>query len=309
MSIAYYKYNEINKDKWDRCVRESYNGLIYSTSLYLDHMAGQWDALVFNNYEAVMPLPWRKKWGIQYVYPPAFTQQLGVSSLVTETTGIIGEFLNAIPAKFRYVEMNFNATNLLDDQNFIGRKNYILSLQGNHDQLTQAFSRSAKRNILKANKCGIHVEENTRAESIIELHRNRFKDNIGVSARDYERFNALVTELLLIKKCYCIGARDNAGNLIAGSIYTIFKNRITFIINGNTPESLENGATHLLMDFTIKKFCNASFILDFEGSDQPSFTRFYEQYGARAETYFFLRQNKLPFPLNLLKPGIHPAHI
>ncbi len=100
---------------------------------------------------------------------------------------------------------------------------------------------------------------------------------------------------------FTIGAYNRKEALIGGSIYFIFKKRITFIINGNTPESLKNGATHLLMYETIKKFSDTDFILDFEGSDFPEFARFYQQYGAISEIYKMVKINNLPWPVSLLK--------
>ena len=58
--------------KWDNCITNAPNGLIYGYSFYLDHMAKQWDALVLNDYEAVMPLTWNKKYGIN-LFIPAFS--------------------------------------------------------------------------------------------------------------------------------------------------------------------------------------------------------------------------------------------
>ena len=34
---------------------------------------GKWDALVLDDYAAVMPLTWRRKYGTRYLYQPAFT--------------------------------------------------------------------------------------------------------------------------------------------------------------------------------------------------------------------------------------------
>lgn len=303
MSIACLPYREIDLEKWDRCIRQSYNGLIYSTSAYLNAMAGSWDGLVLNDYEAIMPLPYRKKWSFHYVYPPAFTQQLGITALQKETSNTVDQFINSIPKKFRYFEMNFNTTNTIANPDKAARKNYILALNSNYETLVDNYSRSAKRNIAKAKSSNINVVENVSPEDIIALHRARFKDSVGSNNSDYQNLTQLIKLLAEKNEICCIGAADKNGTLIAGSIYMIFKNRITFIINGNTEESLQNGATHLLMDFTIRKFSNAGFILDFEGSDQPDFARFYEQYGAVPETYFFFRQNNLPFPVNLLKPG------
>ena len=71
-SIRYLAHNDINRDQWDNCIRQAENGLIYGYSWYLDTTAGNWDGLVSGDYEAVMPLPLKKK--IFYpVYLPAFS--------------------------------------------------------------------------------------------------------------------------------------------------------------------------------------------------------------------------------------------
>ncbi len=78
MVIKYLKHKDIDKNKWDECINEAPNGLIYGMSWYLDRVCPGWDALVSDDYEAVMPLPWKQKMGLKYVYHPLFAQQLGV---------------------------------------------------------------------------------------------------------------------------------------------------------------------------------------------------------------------------------------
>ena len=58
--IQYLQRQKINISKWDRCITMSGNGLIYGYSWWLDEMAENWDALVLNDYEAIMPLIWRE---------------------------------------------------------------------------------------------------------------------------------------------------------------------------------------------------------------------------------------------------------
>ena len=67
--IQYLSHKEINKTKWDACILNAPNGLIYPYSFYLDHMAKNWDALVFGDYEAVMPLTWNKKYSFLLFIP------------------------------------------------------------------------------------------------------------------------------------------------------------------------------------------------------------------------------------------------
>src|ERR1051325_4489828 len=108
VAIQYLAHKDIDKKKWNRCIDNADNGLIYAYSFYLDCMAKNWDALVQNDYEAVMPLTWKKKYGIRYLYQPFLTAQLGVfGQIITERQ--CGDFIQAIPSKFRYIDISLNS--------------------------------------------------------------------------------------------------------------------------------------------------------------------------------------------------------
>src|SRR5258708_22965055 len=111
-NIRYLPHNEIDKAKWDKCMDEADNGLIYGYSFYLDQMAKHWDALVANDYETIMPLTWNKKSGIHYLYQPAFTAYLGVFGKNLMET-LTGNFIQAIPKKLKLIEISLNHGNIL----------------------------------------------------------------------------------------------------------------------------------------------------------------------------------------------------
>ena len=98
--IQFFSHKEINKRKWDECISSSVNGRVYAYSWYLDIVTDQWDALILDNYQAVFPLPFRRKCGIDYVYQPVFTQQLGLFSQAPLSPSLLEEFLAQIPARF-----------------------------------------------------------------------------------------------------------------------------------------------------------------------------------------------------------------
>src|SRR5688572_8760496 len=115
--IQYLKHGEIDKGSWDRCIDDAPNGLIYAYATYLDHMADNWDGLVLNNYEAVMPLPWRKKWGVHYIYQPFLMAQSGLFGK-NLTPQLLELFLDAIPEKFRLWEFPLNQSNLFSTDKY-----------------------------------------------------------------------------------------------------------------------------------------------------------------------------------------------
>jgi hypothetical protein len=302
-AIHFVTRQHINTELWDACIAASANGLIYATSTYLDTMCNnQWCALVNDDYSTVMPLPNRKKYGISYIYQPAMTQQCGIFSTKEMTTNILDAFIKKIPSSFWYIETNFNAANTIATYPTVARKNYLLDITKPYAVLKTNYHRSAKRNIQKAREHGLEIRTNILPSDIIAMHRQRFNDGIGAKNSDYVQFEQLANQLIKDGKCFTIGAFNTQQQLIAGSIYWLYKNRITFILNGNLPESLACGATHLLKDKVIEQFSGSHYWLDFEGSDFPQFARFYEQFGnTEIEHYLSLIINKLPWPLKLFK--------
>ncbi|HEU4859137.1 MAG TPA: hypothetical protein VFT15_04840 [Chitinophagaceae bacterium] len=108
--IQYFLHKEIDKKKWDACIANAPNGLIYGYSFYLDCMAKQWDAMVLNDYEAIMPLTWNRKYSFYYLYQPAFTASLGVFGKNIDQQ-LVKRFLDTIPIKFKLIEISLNAGN------------------------------------------------------------------------------------------------------------------------------------------------------------------------------------------------------
>jgi hypothetical protein len=118
-NIRYLVNKDIDKEKWDNCIDNAANGLIYGYSFYLDAMAKNWDALVLNDYEAVMPLTWNKKYGICYLYQPPFLQQLGIFNTTTLREEVKNAFIMAGLKRFRFVELFVNFKIGEDQPNFI----------------------------------------------------------------------------------------------------------------------------------------------------------------------------------------------
>src|SRR5688572_1485429 len=121
--INHHRHHEIDRGRWDECIRKSYNGIIYGYSWYLDMVNPAWEALIEGEYETVMPLTPGKKMGISYLYPPFFTQQLGVFSVKKVTAETVMNFLRAVPAQYSYWEINLNTFNNVAGKEFEFRPN------------------------------------------------------------------------------------------------------------------------------------------------------------------------------------------
>src|SRR5687767_8915533 len=100
--LQYLKRKEIDANKWNRCVDSAAHSLLYARTEYLDAMADHWNGLVLDDYKAVMPLPYRVKWGICYVAMPAFVQQLGIFSADPVSHDLQCAFIAGAEKNFRF---------------------------------------------------------------------------------------------------------------------------------------------------------------------------------------------------------------
>jgi hypothetical protein len=302
VEINYLTYQQIDKPKWDACIDEADNGLVYAYSFYLDAMAKNWDALVLNDYEAVMPLTWNKKYSIYYLFQPPFTACLGMfgKSLTAET---VNEFLQAIPSKFKYWDIYFNPGNLFKLPNFdlYQRMNYVLNLSNPYEKLYAAYRENIQRNIKKSEQFQLSINKNIAIEDVTRLAKEQANSFAAVAADDFIRFEKLFQLLYSKQKATTYGVYTKDGRLIASAAFFFSHKRTYYIMVGNHPNGKTLGASHALINAFIKDNAGEDIILDFEGSDIPSLAFFYSSFGAVEEKYSAVKLNKLPAPIKWLK--------
>jgi len=300
--IKYLQHKEINKAKWDACITNAPNGLIYGYSFYLDCMARHWDALVLEDYEAVMPLTWNKKYGFYYLYQPAFTASLGVfgKNLSKE---IIDHFVGMLPSKFKLVEISLNSGNIIGDSKSFSllRSNYILHLNRSYEQLYKAYRDNHKRNITKAFQLGCRVGKEIAVDEIIQLNKEQLQHVDGTKPEDYPNFKKLYEFLINRGQAKTYAIVDPKNKVLASAVFFFSHNRAYYIMVGNHPDGKTIGASHALIDAFIKDHAGQNLILDFEGSDIRNLAFFYSGFGATEEIYPALKINRLPFYMKWMK--------
>jgi hypothetical protein len=308
-NIQYLTRNEIDAVKWNNCIDTSADGLIYAYSFYLDHMSKQWDALVLNDYEAVMPLTWNKKYGICYLYQPFLAAQLGVFGK-NISPELLEAFLNAIPSKFRYWDFYLNHKNVFALKNFqlYQRNNYVLDLNRPYEEIYKGYHENITRNIKKAGQTGCRPGKDFDAEKVIELAVQQMKTYTTESKENVSRFRALYKLLHSKQLAITYGIFSSRNELLASCIFFFSHHRAYYILVGNHPNGRTIGASHALIDAFIKDHAGknlptgqAGVLLDFEGSDIRNLAFFYSSFGAVEEKFAGIKLNKLPFYLKWLK--------
>lgn len=302
MKISYLQYKNIDKIKWDKCIDNAANGLIYSYSYYLDAMSENWDALVADDYETVMPLPWKKKYTINYLYQPFFTASLGIfgNNISAETVKL---FLENIPSKFKYWDFYLNKANLFSIPEFpmYERTNYVLPLAENYEVLKSKYASSHQRNIKRAIQYGNMVKKNIDIENVIALSKEQAKSFSPIEDKNYSDFTRLYKFLEEKNQAVTYGVYSSQGKLVASCVYFFSHKRAYYILVGNHPDGKTSGASHLLIDAFIKEHAENDMVLDFEGSNIASLAFFYKSFGASLEKYPGIKMNKLSAIAKLFK--------
>jgi hypothetical protein len=261
-------------------------------------MAKHWDALVLNDYEAVMPLTWNMKYSIRYLYQPFLTAQLGVFGK-SVSKELANDFIAAIPFSFRYIDIYLNYKN--DAKKTTSRNNYVLDLNKTYKSLYDNYRENIQRNIKKAIQQGCLVKKNIAIEAIIELAVLQMRSQNEESKENIERFRKLFHVLETKKMIFTYGVFSSANKLLASAVFFFSHNRAYYILVGNHPDGKSTGASHALIDAFIKDHAGEKMLLDFEGSDIPNLAFFYSSFGAILETYPALKINRLPFYLKWMK--------
>ncbi|MEO7801176.1 MAG: hypothetical protein ABIR81_04215 [Ginsengibacter sp.] len=302
LNIAYVKHNLIDKNKWDECIENAANNLIYATSMYLDTMSKSWDALILNKYEAVMPLTFNKKFGINYLFQPFSCASLGIFG-TDLSKDIINAFLHTIPPHFKYADIYLNYKNNFDleEYNLSKRYNYVLSLDQPYDKIYSSYRNSYKQILLKnTNSNHLSIKRDISYEAIIELSAKKMKGVKPFKKDDIDNFTKLCNILLRNNQLKTYGVYGNSA-LLSSGIFFIDENRIYYIMAGNTSEGRRKGASHVLIDACIKDHCNTKLVFDFEGSNIPGIAFFFKGFAPVKEIYPRLKFNHLNKILKIIK--------
>ena len=289
MKIVYIKHEDIDKEKWDRCIDTASNGLIYACSCYLDIMSKGWDALVMNDYEAVMPLTWNKKYGIPYLRQPAFTQQLGIFGNILFNDDVTSVFISKALGQFPFMEINLNFANEFKKAT-AGKCNLILSLNRPFWEIEKSFRKDFVKKIKEQH---LVYTSSGEVEKAVLLFKEHYSTRLRVPQKAYADWIELCT--LLKSKKQVLMRRVSAPDkrLLAIALFLKDKRRIYYVMSITLPEGRKSQANYFLLYHLIKEFAGQNLIFDFEGSEIPSVNSFFKKFGAVEQPYSFVRINHL----------------
>jgi hypothetical protein len=288
MKLKHLRNKSIDFKRWDNCIAQSKNHLTYAFSWYLDVVSPDWEALVSKDYEYVMPLPIKSRYGFPYLVQPVLTQQLGIFSKHDINEKIVEEFMKEIPY-FSY-ELNLNENNFY--ANAVIYPNFILDLNKPYKEIYEAYTKNSRRNIEKARRLNLKIQQNISEEDFLSFYFSVHKHYLSPQQPVLQK---LIEKGILENSLTLYGVLSANDNLIAELCLLKTNNRLTYLLPVSNAEGKNSSAMFFLIDYLIQENAEINAILDFEGSKIEGIARLYRGFGAKYHPYYILKRFRPSF--------------
>ena len=300
--ITYVKRKDLDLEKYNTCIEKSNQSKVFAFSWYLDIVAENWSVLVYKDYNAVMPIPWKKKFFIKYVYPPFWLLELGVFSLDDKFD--IQLFFKALFSKFKFVETRLNSKNKLN----ISRKYLkdgqmqVLKLEDDYTSILSNFRKDRKKDLQRAFKNDLTEKWNDNPNYLITL----FKNNVGkrtsnIIDKDYDNLQKLISTCIKKRVGEVLSIYDKNNNIVASGFFLKHKKEVTILVSSTDFKNRKNGANTFLIDRAIYKYEKNFDVFNFGGSSMQTVAKYFLSFEAITLSYQQLKYNKLPFYIKFFK--------
>lgn len=285
-------YQEIDFEKYNRCIETSIQKNFYAKKETLDFLSKNWELLVYGDYEAVMPIPFVKKAFVKIVIMPLFCQQLGVFG--KENWEINQLFLDFFHQNYNILHYAFNFHNKFENQ-LVTRKNFIIPVQEYAFLRRKKYFKGRKSTVKTAQY--LEFREVFSHGHILEFIKNNFKGLEKES--DLEFF---MKYLFFLEKSKQLK--------MFGSFFENQLTNITILIDDDNSYSLLG----LINNEQFKEHNGASFLIDrilqeniekktfnFMGGSIRGIEVFFKSFGADLQEYQVIQYSKKDIVKNWLK--------
>jgi hypothetical protein len=300
--IVYHKNNEIDREQWDNCIKNSSGAKPYAFSWYLDIMSPGWQALVDDDYDSVFPVPCFSMLGIQYVITPSYMQQLGAFSPDKPASEAILEFLEYMPDVYRYIDLCIGQKIHVEKYRVTEKSNFELDLSRSYEKIWESFSHHCRKSIDISSKKKHEIVNDITPDEIIGFAiRDNLRNISRVKMRDLQRLKVLMNFCVKNKKGRIWGIRASRKKLIFGVFIIETNGNKTLGYIFNTPESVNRKLGYFVINELIKEFSSKRSVVDFAGLSFPSTEPLAESFGCVHVPYYRIYRNRLFWPVRMMK--------
>lgn len=301
--IKHLRHGEIDTEKWDLVVGSVAHPQPYGFSWFLNWVAPGWEAVIYGDYDAVLPIFPAEKRGLRFTTRPFGTQQLGPFHKIPLQSDLVQALLEAAMAQVRYGEFFLSAgTPLPEGCSAESLANFELHLHRPYDELYTAYSSQTKRNLKRAEKEKFSDAPWVGVGDALQLWKDHTQEKTAIDDAALGRLQKVLEFCHYQKRADVLAVRDEYNQLAAAQVWVRFQGRSTLLVNASSPWGKEKGAPTWLLDRYLHTWSGKAHVLDFEGSAIEGLARFYSGFGATNVPYWMHVENNLPFWARPFKP-------
>ncbi|HBR03890.1 MAG TPA: methicillin resistance protein [Ruminiclostridium sp.] len=296
-----------DKEKYRKYCRSDSSIPVFAKDWWLDAACGEsnWDvALIENNGEIVASFPYyiKRRFGIKAITMPWLTQNAGIrikyprgqkeECRIAYEKELIYKLLDRLP-NFPIFRQNFHYS-FTDWQPLCWKGfrettcyTYVIDDLTNLDAVFDGFSKTAKKNIRKAQKT-FEVYSNESIEDFYRIHKKVFERqgiNYPYSLDFLKRLDAACSENNSRRILY---ARDGTGKVYS-AVYIVWDSESAYLLMSGSEIELRgyNGKTLLVWE-AIRFASTVTQKFDFEGSMIERIAEYNRQFGAVPKPYYYI---------------------
>jgi hypothetical protein len=290
--IKHLKHSEIDKLKWDKCINQSFNGVFYAYSWYLDIVSYQWEALVLDDYQSVMPLTVQKTITFYSIQQPPYAFQLGIFTSKLLNSKMVDEFLSVINSKFKRVEICLNSFNKPTHPKYTSKKEFMhqLDLISPYNSLYLNFDSKTKKRIKYSKVNQVSVIKQVNLKDFLLLKKNTSTEPIT-----FEHLNILrriIPFTISHNIGEILGAYNSKNELVSASFFIKSHQKCINLLSATSLEGHALSADVAIFDQYIKDNAERTLTLDFCGSVMNHQNSFAIGFGAIPVSYSRLKMKR-----------------
>lgn len=293
--IKRLKYHEIDFNKYNACIENSLQNSDYAQREFLDIVTGKsWELIIYDDYEAVMPVPLIVKFGFKIVLMPKLCQQLGIFSN-QDSVYINNLFYNYLTKNYIVLFYAFNGNNEVSN---IGLKKSYIIPKDQYSEVKKRYSIHRRRNvrIIGDLENNIIFRNSLKSED-----RTFFVENIkGIKNKEDASIYFDLMQTLYEQKLMNIEILEYKNQIesMAGLYCGKTSHYLSLFVNKN-PLSNTNIPSIVIDNYLKKTIADQDF--DFMGSDVENVAKFNERFGAIAYKYPIVSNSKKEVLIQILK--------
>jgi len=296
MMIKRLSYQDINFEKYNNCIENSVQKKFYAEQIFLDISTKKnWELLVYNDYEAVMPVPFVKKLGVKIVHNPKLCQQLGIFSK-TDSLDVNDMFYDYFVKNYVIRYYTFNDANSFSKP--VKCRNNFLIFPDKYEIVRQKYSPKRKRKL----RLDQEVLDNSEIIKNFDLEKIKAfirSTGLGADDKDMEKFIDLLSEFFISDNLdfYGFFYHQKLINMIA-----VYRADYSLALLGtyNDRKFVKLSGSSYLIDKVISENIETK-IFDFEGSEIPAVEEFFRGFRPELRPYPCIQVNKRDLVIMIIK--------